>query len=816
MEKLEITWSETIANVNSSQSKTEKMISVMAGIVFDAICAILFICSARIMLGDVYYWGAFGDGELIKVILLAFTVSAVMEIGLYKGKKLGFIMRLGILVIGLLYALIKLIGEDGEDIIEGFIKMASYYIEDWNEYYNSMWYVGGGRISYISDAMSYITSVILLVFLWWAKLSRENLVMVVIPTLVFILELMVGYSPEYGGIVLMFVAILVSNASSWKIPSFKKSVVHNNAKKSVFSHFSWVIVIALTFVFSGFIEFIGQEAAIDMVRNADDFKYYCNELIDKFEQSSLWDIFEGGDDTRKEKITNDSPDYKDVPVLNLSMVSRPEWNIYLKGFYAGEYKDGVWKKNVADFEDACQEDEYQGILMAQNLEELPIKNIKRYVVNGNDKLMVFGRQIEITYYQNSEKLYVPYCSFFDEQQELEGDFCYVMPDGFSGKMTAYMWNYEYVLEDYLSRFENVVKDQWEIWYENYAKEKYLNVPENMENVKAVADEISKWPIASDYNLHYSENETRMFLAKCVAKWMEENTSYSLEPPVLPIGDDPIEYFLGESKIGYCMHYAGAATLILRELGVPARYASGYFVSNSNISLVDSGYGCDVLDSDAHAWVEIYLNGFGWVPVEVTKGYNADIKDWNPNEEESTEQTTTKPDITTKPSETTTQDKPSESETTKPIESVTTKPDDVIGENDDDNEKKGVSAKTIILVMFGAIVVGLIIMLVYKFRVEYKNRLLNAIRRKKTLLAIRMINRRIYKRARLTGKIIKFNPRDDEYEQSLKKHYPEISKEDWEKYMDIVKAAAFSNRDFDVWEMEFCHEIYNKITGRNKK
>ena len=53
-------------------------------------------------------------------------------------------------------------------------------------------------------------------------------------------------------------------------------------------------------------------------------------------------------------------------------------------------------------------------------------------------------------------------------------------------------------------------------------------------------------------------------------------------------------------------------------------------------------------------------------------------------------------------------------------------------------------------------------------------------------------------------------RDDGYEELLKKYYPEIPPEAWERYMSLAKAAAFSRRDFSREEVTFCYEIYRKV------
>ncbi|OKZ55587.1 MAG: hypothetical protein BHV94_00920 [Clostridiales bacterium 59_14] len=87
--------------------------------------------------------------------------------------------------------------------------------------------------------------------------------------------------------------------------------------------------------------------------------------------------------------------------------------------------------------------------------------------------------------------------------------------------------------------------------------------------------------------------------------------YDLEAERAPNGVDFIRYFLTESHRGYCVHFASAATAMLQSLGVPARYVSGYLVD------AEAGEWTRVTDEDAHAWTEVYLDGFGWMPVEVT-------------------------------------------------------------------------------------------------------------------------------------------------------------------------------------------------------
>lgn len=94
--------------------------------------------------------------------------------------------------------------------------------------------------------------------------------------------------------------------------------------------------------------------------------------------------------------------------------------------------------------------------------------------------------------------------------------------------------------------------------------------------------------------------------------LAEQCSYTLTPPSLPWGQDFVKYFLTESHSGYCVHFATAATVLLRAAGIPARYAEGYTVPSGA-----DGRWINVPDYNAHAWVEVYWGGIGWLPVEVT-------------------------------------------------------------------------------------------------------------------------------------------------------------------------------------------------------
>lgn len=102
-------------------------------------------------------------------------------------------------------------------------------------------------------------------------------------------------------------------------------------------------------------------------------------------------------------------------------------------------------------------------------------------------------------------------------------------------------------------------------------------------------------------------------ARRAAAVLAGQARYDINAPAMEPGEDFVEHFLAEGR-GYCVHFATAGTLLLRLSGIPARYVSGFAAY-----LTGTGRTA-VADSAAHAWVEIYLDGYGWYPVEMTPAY----------------------------------------------------------------------------------------------------------------------------------------------------------------------------------------------------
>ncbi len=139
----------------------------------------------------------------------------------------------------------------------------------------------------------------------------------------------------------------------------------------------------------------------------------------------------------------------------------------------------------------------------------------------------------------------------------------------------------------------------------------------------------KYALAAEKHSSATETyEQRHELVMAIVDHLQENYSYTLQPTVPTDATlDGVENFLAVTKEGYCVQYASALALLIREAGIPARYVEGYvacdFVRNYSKDAA-SKYITTVRDYNEHAWVEVWYDGIGWVQYEAVPVYYDDM------------------------------------------------------------------------------------------------------------------------------------------------------------------------------------------------
>lgn len=102
-------------------------------------------------------------------------------------------------------------------------------------------------------------------------------------------------------------------------------------------------------------------------------------------------------------------------------------------------------------------------------------------------------------------------------------------------------------------------------------------------------------------------------ARAIESWLQTNTKYSIDIPPQPRGTDAVDHFLFEEKEGFCEQIATSMVVMLRSVGIPARFATGYAPGERNLL---SGF-FEVKQSDAHSWVEVFFPKVGWIEFDPT-------------------------------------------------------------------------------------------------------------------------------------------------------------------------------------------------------
>ena len=102
-------------------------------------------------------------------------------------------------------------------------------------------------------------------------------------------------------------------------------------------------------------------------------------------------------------------------------------------------------------------------------------------------------------------------------------------------------------------------------------------------------------------------------ATALVRWFRTTGGFTYTDKPSVYAAAPLVGFVAQTRAGYCQHFAGAMALMLRYLGIPARVAVGF-----SSGVYDAArHRWNVSDHDAHAWVEAWFRGYGWLPFDPT-------------------------------------------------------------------------------------------------------------------------------------------------------------------------------------------------------
>ena len=147
-------------------------------------------------------------------------------------------------------------------------------------------------------------------------------------------------------------------------------------------------------------------------------------------------------------------------------------------------------------------------------------------------------------------------------------------------------------------------------YNHYVYETYVDL-----------DDEEKTIIQKSLGTYQLKNETHYSYEKAkenILNYLSKNIKYNEETSSKE--KEFLNEFLSVKKEGYDIHYATAATLMFRYYKIPARYVEGYLITPSDVKKMTKDKAYNLPLANAHAWVEYYQDGVGWIPFEVTPPY----------------------------------------------------------------------------------------------------------------------------------------------------------------------------------------------------
>ena len=448
-------------------------------------------------------------------------------------------------------------------------------------------------------AMAVLAALLGLGCVWLVK-ARSVLIASILILPALLLDLLLGLSASPQWIALMFAGVLLLH--------LPESVLFRDSGSALLAWCGFALFGLL--VFGSFAVLLDnfEIPAVSALRT---------ELLQKIEIARFGETNLAGGDFSALDILEPS----DEPMLEITMLE-PE-SLYLRGFVGSEYHADGWKQasnhalsDGADLFYWLHQEDFFGqtqladaaLLLDEELEESDLIEITvRHL--GENRKYVFA-PYELAYSDLLDPAAIGDVQL--KSPSLTGTDGYTLVSA-----PNQVKRYAYLLNPLRQAEGNppAEVEQYllnESHYNSFVYKHFLDLPS--ETRELLSSLLGAANFGGEPHLDYGEAKQR------ILEWLESNISYRETTPPRLQGSDFLNEFLKINQCGYDVHYASAATAMMRFFGIPARYVEGYLITPEDAENANAGVPFTLSGERAHAWCEIYQDGVGWVPFETTPKY----------------------------------------------------------------------------------------------------------------------------------------------------------------------------------------------------
>lgn len=522
--------------------------------------------------------------QIVSLNWLIELVFGIVSLGVvaflfFKKKYYAYFYTIGISLIIVLFSSFR-------SIYYGFFGIINYFISWYNVRYEDAINLFYEKM--ISNHDIQVTSLILIAFVClfiFYALYQKKIIRLILVTLLWIALTIYLNKISYYGYSLLFICLICGDMY------YHNGVVNKRT-------FRWLVIFIICF---GII-------SIPMYEENMTIQALKQEVTNQVEEIRY------GKDTLPQGNLNSAKDIHKDETKRLKVTVSKKKNLYLKGFVGSRLVDNQW----VDLKRASYNGKHEGMLSW--LEDHNFSPSYQYdLYQQLSSLEDTSQAVQIEAINANKKyLYTPYGTTQKtiSTNTISKDLN-LNAGGLFGKQ-----NYSFKEESSFSPSELTLGQDW-LNNPNKKQQKYLN--NEAVYRQFVYEQYTK------VNKHYKaslktlleqqdfENTGLYSICQHIRECMSKNLSYSDQ--IESNGEDVLLDFLQQKQSGNDVLYASLATLAFRYYQIPARYVEGYYVKTSDID--DQGE-ASLTSKSAHAWVEVYFDGMGWLPIDMTPGYYYDV------------------------------------------------------------------------------------------------------------------------------------------------------------------------------------------------